>query len=89
MPLVVGRGGEIIARLRYSAFMRRGVIAAVRAYRQLPAPRAAPGVDAADPIAAAAAAATGAPGAAALIAIEVSCCRDLVRRCRLTLSNPR
>jgi len=77
---VIGRGGEIIARLRYSAFMRRGIVAAVRAYRQLPAPYPPPGVDAADPIAAAHAAATGAPGAAALVEIEISCCRELVPR---------
>lgn len=77
---VIGRGGEIIARLRYSAFMRRGIIAAVRAYRQLPAPRPPPGVDAADPIAAAHAAAAGAPGASSVIKIELSCCRDLIPR---------
>jgi Ca2+-binding EF-hand superfamily protein len=77
---VIGRSGEIIARLRYSAFMRRGIIAAVRAYRQLPAPRPPPGVDAADPIAVAHAAAAGAPGASSLIKIELSCCRELVPR---------
>ena len=77
---VVGRGGETVARLRYSAFMRRGIMAAVRAFRQLPAPRPPPGVDAADPIAAAAAAAAAAPGSSSLLRVELSCCRDLVPR---------
>lgn len=77
---VVGRSGEIIARLRYAAFMRKSIHAALKEYSMRPAlPQV---VDASDPIAAAFAAARNASSRtpSTLMKIELSCCRELVPR---------
>ena len=80
---VIGRGGKVIARLRYAAFMRKNIVAAVREYRRNPPVRKAlldaKPTESVDAYAEAFASAAEMPFSS-MIRVEVSCCRDLVPR---------
>ena len=74
---VIGRSGEVIARLRYAAYMRKSIVADVRKYRRNKPPvRVKPSKDA-YVTAYTSAAETPFPN---MISVELSCCRDLVPR---------
>ena len=86
---VIGRNGDIIARLRYSAFLRKSVMPQLRAYKAKPGAvgaraRLPPGTDPNDPLASAYASAYEAAASATFVStaikVDISCCRDLVPR---------
>jgi Ca2+-binding EF-hand superfamily protein/DNA repair exonuclease SbcCD ATPase subunit len=86
---VVGRNGDIIARVRYSAFLRKSVMPQLRAYKAKPGAvgaraRLPPGTDPNDPLASAYTSAYEAAASAnfvpTAIKVDISCCRDLVPR---------
>ena len=65
---VIGRSGEVIARLRYAAYMRKSIISDAREYRRK------------SPVASSAALRKEDCAFSSMISVEISCCRDLVPR---------
>tara|TARA_B110000977_G_scaffold136810_1_gene173758 strand:- start:23770 stop:29397 length:5628 start_codon:yes stop_codon:yes gene_type:complete len=80
---VIGRSGDVIARLRYAAYMRKSIVSDAREYRRKPPVASSVKLlrknSTSEAYSTAHAAAAETPFSS-MISIELSCCRDLVPR---------